>query len=429
MASKPELQQVYSKGIYHGLPVYPSEVKGLTAIVTGANGISGQHMVRALGEAPERWAKIYCLSRRPPAVADALPPNAVHIPLDFMTSPEEIGRVLKENGVTANYVFFYSYIQVPSSDGKRLWDNADEMVRVNTLLLTNFLEALPLASIMPKNIMLQTGAKNYGVHLGPAVSPQDEDDPRILLEPNFYASQEDSLWAFCGKHGINWSVARPSWVVGAVPDAAMNIAYPLAVYATVQKHLGRKLEFPSDIISWENAQVNSTALMNGYFEEWAALSPQAQNEAFNTTDDCMWSWARFWPEFAKWFGLEYTRPDPEKDQYQEMWNKYDPPPRGFGGPGNMKARFTLTSWAKQPEVQAAWREIATKHGLIEKELRDPDRVFGFADAALLLSHPIQMRMGKARKLGWHGFVDSSESYRETFEGFVKLNMLPQLPWQ
>lgn len=35
-----------SKSIYHGLPVFPQETKGFTAIVTGANGISGDHMVR-----------------------------------------------------------------------------------------------------------------------------------------------------------------------------------------------------------------------------------------------------------------------------------------------------------------------------------------------------------------------------------------------
>ena len=38
-------QLIQSKGIYHGLPVYPESQEGLTAIVTGANGISGDHMV------------------------------------------------------------------------------------------------------------------------------------------------------------------------------------------------------------------------------------------------------------------------------------------------------------------------------------------------------------------------------------------------
>lgn len=30
------------------------------------------------------------------------------------------------------------------------------------------------------------GAKNYGVHLGPSKVPQEESDPRVELEPNFY---------------------------------------------------------------------------------------------------------------------------------------------------------------------------------------------------------------------------------------------------
>lgn len=95
------VQQIQSRGIYHGLPVYPSELKGLKAIVTGANGISGQHMVRVLSQAPTRWSKIYCLSRRPPAIPGGVPSNAEHIPLDFLKSPNQIAQVLKANGVEA----------------------------------------------------------------------------------------------------------------------------------------------------------------------------------------------------------------------------------------------------------------------------------------------------------------------------------------
>lgn len=42
---KMAVQTICSKGIFHGLPVFPDDVEGLTAIVTGANGISGTHMV------------------------------------------------------------------------------------------------------------------------------------------------------------------------------------------------------------------------------------------------------------------------------------------------------------------------------------------------------------------------------------------------
>ena len=93
--------QVQSRGIYHGLPVLSPEHKGLTAIVTGANGISGWHMVKVLSQSPERWSKIYCLSRRPPAIPGGLPKNAEFVSIDFMKKPEEIAEALKAKGVHA----------------------------------------------------------------------------------------------------------------------------------------------------------------------------------------------------------------------------------------------------------------------------------------------------------------------------------------
>lgn len=127
-------QVVFSHGIYHGLPTFPSNLKGLTAIITGANGISGNYMLRVLAQAPERWSKIYCLSRRPPAIPDGLPKNAEHIALDFLKKPEEIANVLKEHGVKADYVFFFSYIQVQPKEGGGLWSDAEEMCKVNRKL-------------------------------------------------------------------------------------------------------------------------------------------------------------------------------------------------------------------------------------------------------------------------------------------------------
>jgi hypothetical protein len=124
-------QIVQSKGIYHGLPVYPPSLKGLTAIITGANGISGNYMLRVLAQDSERWTKIYCLSRRPPAIPTGLPKNAEHIALDFLQDSESIAKVLKEKDVKADYVFFYSYIQTKPKDGGGLWSDAEEMCRVN----------------------------------------------------------------------------------------------------------------------------------------------------------------------------------------------------------------------------------------------------------------------------------------------------------
>jgi len=155
------VSQIQTKGIYHGLPVYSNNLRGLTAIVTGANGISGYHMVRVLAEAPQRWQKIYCLSRRPPLVSGGLPENVEVISCDFLQDPTEIAKSLKERRVQADYVFFYSYIQPPPKPGEGVWSDTEELTRLNAALLGNFLAALDEIGVTPKRIMLQTGAKNY----------------------------------------------------------------------------------------------------------------------------------------------------------------------------------------------------------------------------------------------------------------------------
>jgi len=94
-------QTVVSRGIFHGLPTFPSspEFTGLTAIITGANGISGYHMLKVLAAAPERWSKIYCLSRRSPPdyFFEDLGDGAArveHICADFLAEPAELAKCL-----------------------------------------------------------------------------------------------------------------------------------------------------------------------------------------------------------------------------------------------------------------------------------------------------------------------------------------------
>ncbi|KAI3391348.1 hypothetical protein diail_7499 [Diaporthe ilicicola] len=420
-------QIVQRKGIYHGLPVYPESTKGLTAIITGANGISGNYMLRVLAEAPERWTKIYCLSRRPPAIPDGLPENAEFISLDFLKDPEEIAKVLKERNVKADYVFFYSYVQAKPKEGGGLWSDAEEMCNVNTALLRNFCSALTLSSITPKRIMLQTGAKNYGVHLGPSAIPQEETAPRVMLEPNFYYPQEDFLWSFCQQHGIGWNVCMPAGILGAVPDAAMNLVFPLGVYASVQRHLGEKLEFPCDLNAWEVNRSMSSSRMNAYMEEWATLNPEAKNEKFNTMDGTTFTWGNFWPKYASWYGVGYERPSMDEGVYTTVKSKHETPPRGFGPPATYRVRFRLVDWATRPEVEKAWDEISAKNGLKAGKLQDMDidRIFGFTDASLMGS-ALDLTMNKARKKGWHGFVDSNEAIEEVLKEFVDLGMLPPL---
>lgn len=158
---------VRNSGIYHSLPQFDPSIKDLTAIITGANGISGFQTLRALLDSPQRWAKIYAISRRPPPpemmslLTKEQQSRVQHVASDFLKPASEVAEALKAGGVSkVDYVFFYSYLQPPPPKGSAPWSNAEELTKVNTALLKNFIEALPIAGLTPKRFSLQTGAKN-----------------------------------------------------------------------------------------------------------------------------------------------------------------------------------------------------------------------------------------------------------------------------
>lgn len=259
----------------------------------------------------------------------------------------------------------------------------------------NFLEAQTLNKSIPKRILLQLGAKYYGLHLGPAKLPLEESDPRVLLEQNFYYTQEDYLKDFAQKHNIGWNTTRPAFIPGAVTDASMDLCFALGIYATVQKYLNQPLVYPAGFTSWTNVQNLSSAATNCYLAEWAVLTGAAENQSFNAIDGAPFTWESFWPQLADRFGLPWTGPDLSESasaQYHDVpFASYDPPPRGYGPLSKAQAKFTLTEWAKRPEVAEAWRKISKDNDLRDKELRDPDRIFGFIDVLLLIPYPAVYR--------------------------------------
>ncbi len=88
---------VHSDGIFHGLPVFPDTTTGLRAMVVGASGQSGQPMIDVLRANPQRWEKIYALSRRSPKLPNSS--NVEHLPVDLLWEPDKISSLLREHGV------------------------------------------------------------------------------------------------------------------------------------------------------------------------------------------------------------------------------------------------------------------------------------------------------------------------------------------
>lgn len=80
----------------------------------------------------------------------------------------------------------------------------------------------------------------------------------------------------------------------------------ISIYAAVTAHLRRKLLYPGDLAGWDREHCQSSGLLNGYFEEWVVLNEAAGDEAFNIQDGLPFTWGRFWPELAGWYGVEWV---------------------------------------------------------------------------------------------------------------------------
>jgi nucleoside-diphosphate-sugar epimerase len=89
-------QRVKSLGIFHGLPDYDGIGKKHSALIAGANGITGSHVVKVLNENPDIWSNVYALSRKEPA--NPLGGNVKYLTMDLLNSPSAIASQLKDVG-------------------------------------------------------------------------------------------------------------------------------------------------------------------------------------------------------------------------------------------------------------------------------------------------------------------------------------------
>ncbi|OAP55594.1 hypothetical protein AYL99_10567 [Fonsecaea erecta] len=422
-------------GIYHNLPQFDPKLTGLTALITGANGISGYNTLLALLDSPQRWAKVFTLSRRPlPAEMMNLIPAELrnriqHISCDLQAEPATIAKTLELAGVQVDYIFFYAYLQPRPPPGERAWSNQQELLDVNSALLRNFLRAIPQAGIRPKRFLLQTGAKNYGPHIGRARTPNVESDPQPRhLGPNFYYAQEDLLFEYCEKYEVEWNIIRPPWIIGSSMTAQMCALYPFAVYAAVNAERNLPLRFPSSWSFWQqNCSHFGTARLTGYLSEWAILEDKCKNQAFNSQDTSPISWDRIFAEYVRWFGVEkgvLPPPDQESGLLELKLNGGKDSPMGYGPPIVELLSFTILSWAQDPENQKAWKRIQDRDHLTFDPFEDIEGNFTFSDTVFMTFGPLSMN--KARRLGWTGFVDTMESIFEMYQEMNQLGMLPKL---
>ncbi|CAG5156869.1 uncharacterized protein ALTATR162_LOCUS4662 [Alternaria atra] len=428
-------QPLRQSGIYRNLPTFDSSVKNLKAIVCGATGISGFNTIRSLLDTPDRWSKIYAVSRKPFSkellafFTDEQRARLQHISIDLSSSGDDIAKSFKDAGVEADYVFYYAYL--PPGNGKSDMDpsSAEALIEANVPPFRNFLGSLPKADLKPKRILLQTGGKNYGMHIGRGRQPIIESDPQPKhLSPNFYYHQEDILFKYCEEHPeTKWNIVMPAAVIGAVQTAAMNTFLAYGVYAAVQAHRNQPLQFPADFHSWQSEYSHSTARLTGYLSEWAVLEDTAECQRFNAQDGEHISWDRFWNELGRWFGADVLGPEEDESKYESKYFAGGRDcPLGYGPPIELKMAHPLCKWAEQTAVAKDWEEMMKQsNGQLTMNVPEADKqTLVMADFTFTFLGTLSGN--KVRRFGFNGFVDTMESIFETYQDMAKLGMLPPM---
>jgi nucleoside-diphosphate-sugar epimerase len=284
-------------------------------------------------------------------------------------------------------------------------------------MLQNFLDALDStgASQDLKRVILVTGAKHYGVHLGRPKEPMEESFPWLRdskWPPNFYYRQQDIVHKFCDEHKIEWIVTYPNDVIGYAKGNFMNLATALGIYAAVTKELGQDLVFPGNPFFYSSFDCFTESKLHAQFVEWAALSPRTGNQAFNVVNGDTESWENLWPRVANRFGMKVKEnqfESPVDPKHQEM--EGEPPVSIFAEeiglvgqikPSNVKLQLDLTKWNQDKRVRQAWGTLAEREGL-ETEAFDK-ATWAFLNFILGREYPIVISMSKARQFGWAGYV-------------------------
>ena len=174
----------------------------------------------------------------------------------------------------------------------------------NRDMLVNAVTAIAQASPKLARVVLVTGTKYYGTHLGPFKTPARESDPRHM-PPDYYFDQIDWLTAFQKGKAWDWVELRPQTLCGFAPGTPMSILPAIAVYAAVSKELGLPLRFPGKPGAYNSLyQVTEfTHFANAAF--WAATEPRCGREAFNITNGDYFRWKNLWPQHRR--GVRHAR--------------------------------------------------------------------------------------------------------------------------
>ena len=349
------------------------------AVVVGALGVIGRYIVDML-LAEGDW-QVVGLSRR--AAKNA--PRYSHVSVDLLDL-EDVGSKL--GGLHDVTHVFYAAFQ----PGTGAAADYAAVVAPNRDMLVNSVTAIARVSRSLQRVVLVTGTKYYGIHLGPTKTPMRETDPRHL-PPDFYFDQIDWLTHF--QRGKKWSFAelRPQTLCGFAPGTAMSILPAIAVYAAISRELGLPLRFPGKPGAYgtiyqvtESAHFAKAAL-------WAATEPRSANQAYNITNGDYFRWRNVWPKIAGVFGMKV---------------------------GEVQ---TISLTQHMADKAGLWAHMTKKHGL-KTFAFDQLVAWPFADYVFSSEWDVMSDITKSRLHGFHDVVDSEAMFERLLRRFRREKIVP-----
>ncbi|KAL2833024.1 hypothetical protein BDW59DRAFT_169259 [Aspergillus cavernicola] len=240
------------------------------AFVTGCNGVNGNAIVKHLIRQPrEEWSRSVITSRSP-LKNYWQDPRIDFVAIDFLAPLEDI--ILWMTGVCEDITHAY-FTPYSHTDGfTKLRDfNAP-------LFESFFLTAIDkVAGPSLQRVCLQTGGKNYGVHLGPVEVPTFEETARYEDHGlNFYYLQEVFMFRLRAQRNWSWNIIQPNGIVSFTPASH----HPSPLHANLQG-TGQIPKFPGNKYFYEAVDDSSFAGGIADMSIWATTNEHTKNEAFN----------------------------------------------------------------------------------------------------------------------------------------------------
>ncbi|SDM25866.1 SDR family oxidoreductase [Paenibacillus jilunlii] len=346
-----------------------------TALVIGANGVIGRNLIGHLATLPE-W-DIIGVSRR----GGVNTSRVRYIAADLL-DPEE-SRLKLGTLPEVTHIFYAAYQDRPT------WA---ELVPPNLAMLVNAVEAVEPVARHLQHISLMQGYKVYGAHLGPFKTPARETDANHM-PPEFNIDQQNFLEQRQIGKNWTWSALRPSVVCGFALGNPMNLAMVIAVYASISKELGLPLRFPGKPGAYHSLLEMTDAGLLAQATVWAATDSRCANQAFNITNGDLFRWDELWPKLAAFFGLETAPPLPMS--------------------------LSVVMEDKEP----LWNGMVEKYGLEPNSYRDVSS-WGFGDFVFSWDYDFFADGSKARRFGFHEFIDTEAMFMNIFTDLRSRKMIP-----